>query len=41
MEKDSFQEIGDIISRHATLAATNEDLRQQQYKAAELTDAVR
>ena len=40
-EKDSFQEIGDIMTRHATLAATNETLRQQQQAAAEEIERIR
>jgi hypothetical protein len=40
-EKESFQEIGDIMTRHATLAATNEDLRQQQQTAAEEIEKIR
>ena len=40
-EKDTFQEIGDIMTRHATLAATNEDLQLQQFKAAEQMDIIR
>jgi len=40
-EKESFQEIGDIMTRHATLAATNENLRQQQQAAAEEIEKIR
>ena len=40
-EKDNFQEIDDIMTRHATLAATNEDLQQQQFKAAQQMDLIR
>ena len=40
-QKDAFDEIGDIIKRHATLATTNEDLRQQQQAAAEETERIR
>ena len=40
-QKDAFDEIGDIIKRHTTLATTNEDLRQQQQAAAEETERIR
>ena len=40
-QKDNLQEIGDIIDRHATLATTNESLRQKQQKLAEEIDRIR
>ena len=40
-EKDSFHEIGDIMTRHATLAATNKELQLQQFRAAERMDLIR
>ena len=40
-ETDNFNEVNDIITRHATLAATNAELRQQQQMAALLTEQLR
>ncbi|KAK9823584.1 hypothetical protein WJX72_003990 [[Myrmecia] bisecta] len=38
---DEFHEIGDLMSRHATLEATNDDLKEQQNQAAELAEQTR
>lgn len=40
-ERDTFREIGDIMTRHATLAATNQELRKQQFEAGGELDRVR
>lgn len=34
-------EINDLIARHATLEASNQDLREQQRQAGESTEQVR
>ena len=38
---DEYQEIGDLLMRHATLEATNNDLRQHARECAELNEQTR
>eukprot|EP01025_Chloroclados_australasicus_P060720 TRINITY_DN7828_c0_g1_i1.p1 TRINITY_DN7828_c0_g1~~TRINITY_DN7828_c0_g1_i1.p1 ORF type:complete len:313 (-),score=45.32 TRINITY_DN7828_c0_g1_i1:322-1260(-) len=38
---DEFQEIGDILARHATMKATNQDLKEQQVSCEQETEQVR
>ena len=38
---DEFHEIGDLILRHATLAATNQDLKDQRNHFGEATEQTR
>lgn len=38
---EQYQEIGDVLSRHATLQATNEELRDQQARAVTDCEAQR
>ena len=35
---DMFHQIDDLLARHSTLEAANMDLRQQQWRAADLTE---
>lgn len=34
----SFSTVEDLLARHATLESANNDLRQQQWRAADLTE---
>ncbi|GAX82119.1 hypothetical protein CEUSTIGMA_g9547.t1 [Chlamydomonas eustigma] len=38
---DEYQEVGDLLMRHATLLATNQDLKEHQRKCAELAEKIR
>lgn len=38
---DEYQEVGDLLLRHATLLATNQDLKEHQRKCAELAEKIR
>lgn len=38
---DEYQEVPDLLLRHATLLATNQDLKEHQAKCAELAEKVR
>ena len=38
---EEFNEVADLMARHATLAATQEDLKQQQQLAADLAEQSR
>ena len=38
---DEFHEIGDLILRHATLAATNQDLKEQRNHFGEAAEQTR
>ena len=38
---DEYSEVSDLLSRHATLLATNQDLKDHQRKCAELTEKIR
>lgn len=38
---ERFSTIDDLLARHSTLEAANDDLRQQQWKAADLTEKLR
>jgi predicted nuclease with TOPRIM domain len=38
---DEYQEVQDLIMRHATLQATNQDLKEHQHKCAELAEKTR
>lgn len=38
---EEFHEVADLMARHATLAATQEDLKQQQQLAADLAEQSR
>lgn len=38
---DEFHEIGDLMLRHATLAATNQDLKDQRNHSGEAAEQIR
>ena len=38
---EDFHEVSEIMSRHATLLATNKDLRQQQQRVTDLAEETR
>ena len=38
---EDFHEVSEIVSRHATLLATNKDLRQQQQRVTVLAEEAR
>lgn len=38
---DEYQEVPDLLARHATLQATNADLREALSKTSEATEATR
>ena len=38
---DEYQEVADLLLRHATLSATNSDLKDHQRKCSELAEKVR
>jgi hypothetical protein len=38
---DDYQEVGDLLARHATLQATNADLREALARTAATTEATR
>ena len=38
---DEYQEVADLLLRHATLSATNADLKDHQRKCSELAEKVR
>lgn len=38
---DEYQEVSDLLMRHATLLATNNDLKEHQRRCAELAEKVR
>eukprot|EP00197_Chlamydomonas_leiostraca_P014764 CAMPEP_0202871526 /NCGR_PEP_ID=MMETSP1391-20130828/18943_1 /ASSEMBLY_ACC=CAM_ASM_000867 /TAXON_ID=1034604 /ORGANISM="Chlamydomonas leiostraca, Strain SAG 11-49" /LENGTH=287 /DNA_ID=CAMNT_0049552355 /DNA_START=77 /DNA_END=937 /DNA_ORIENTATION=+ len=38
---DEYQEAGDLLARHATLRATNADLKDHQRKCSELAESIR
>ncbi|GFH33122.1 modifier of inner arms 2 protein, partial [Haematococcus lacustris] len=38
---DEYQEVADLLLRHATLKATNSDLKEHQRKCSELAEGIR
>jgi predicted nuclease with TOPRIM domain len=38
---DEYQEVPDLLMRHATLQATNQDLKEHQHRCAELAEKTR